>query len=163
LGPVPAAFEIKVSVNVPSSSVVAGELSDTPTLVFWVGTSVAARPVKLIDGVTIVNVRVKSWVAFGRTPLEAVMVIGKLPPVFAAGAPLNSPVAVLNVTPPGSAPLSLNVGAGKPVTVTVKEQAVLTVHVVLLALVMAGAWSTVRVKFWVAFGRTPLLAVIVIG
>jgi hypothetical protein len=52
LGPVPAAFGIKVSVNVPSSWVVAGALSDTPTLVFWVGTGVAARPAKLIDGVT---------------------------------------------------------------------------------------------------------------
>jgi hypothetical protein len=83
--------------------------------------------------------------------------------VFAAGVPLTTPLAVLNVTPLGSAPLSLNVGAGKPVAVTVKEQAVLSVHVVLLALVMAGAWSTARVKLWVAFGRTPLLAVIVIG
>ena len=33
--------------------------------------------------------------------------------------------------------------------------------VVLLALVMAGAWSTVSVKVCVALGLTPLLAVMV--
>ena len=33
----------------------------------------------------------------------------------------------------------------------------------MLAEVMAGAASTVRVKAWVAFGLTPLLAVMVIG
>jgi hypothetical protein len=82
--------------------------------------------------------------------------------VFAAGVPPSTPAA-LSVTPLGSAPVSLNVGGGKPVAATVKEQAVLSVHVVLLALVMAGAWSTVRVKLWVAFGRIPLLAVKVIG
>ena len=36
--------------------------------------------------------------------------------------------------------------------VTVKLPAVPTVKVVLLALVMAGAWFTVRVKVWVASG-----------
>ena len=59
----------------------------------------------------------------------------------------------------GSAPLSLKVGVGLPVAVTVKEPAVPTVNVVLLALVMAGAWLTVRVKFWVALEPTPLAAV----
>jgi hypothetical protein len=33
----------------------------------------------------------------------------------------------------------------------------------LLALVIVGAWLTVRVKLCVAFGVTPLLAVMVIG
>ncbi len=33
----------------------------------------------------------------------------------------------------------------------------------MLALVMAGAWSTTSVKACVAFGETPLEAVIVIG
>ena len=83
--------------------------------------------------------------------------------MFAAGVPLSTPVAALKFTPLGSTPLSLNVGAGEPVAVIVKEQAALTVHVVLLALVMASAWLMVRVKFWVAFGRIPLLAVKVIG
>ena len=35
------------------------------------------------------------------------------------------------------------------------------VNVVLLALVIAGAWPTVSVKLWVALGGTPLAAVIV--
>ena len=50
-----------------------------------------------------------------------------------------------------------------PVAVTVKVPAVPTVKVVELPEVMAGAWSTVRVKLWVAFGRLPLVAVMVIG
>ena len=51
------------------------------------------------------------------------------------------------VTPVGSAPVSVNgVGIGKPVVVTVNVPAVLTTNVVLFALVIAGAWSTVRVK-----------------
>ena len=51
-----------------------------------------------------------------------------------------------NDTPLGRAPLSVSAGVGKPVVVTVKLPAVPTVKVVLLALVMAGAWVTVRVK-----------------
>jgi hypothetical protein len=66
--------------------------------------------------------------------------------VFAAGVPLTTPLAVLNVTPLGSAPLSLNVGAGEPVAVTVNEPAVPTVKVALLALVMAGARFTVWLR-----------------
>ena len=38
-----------------------------------------------------------------------------------------------------------------------------TVKVVELPEVMAGAWSTVSVKLWVASGLTPLVAVMVIG
>jgi hypothetical protein len=52
-----------------------------------------------------------------------------------------------------------NVGVGTPVAVGVKLPAVPTVKVVELALVMMGIWSTVRVKLWVAFGSTELLAV----
>jgi hypothetical protein len=43
----------------------------------------------------------------------------------------------------------------------VNDPATPTVNAVVLALVMAGAWSTVKVKLWVALGETPLLAVIV--
>src|SRR5712692_6732653 len=86
-----------------------------------------------------------------------------MPPVFAAGVPLSTPVAAVKVTPLGSVPVSLSVGAGLPVAVTVKLPAVPTVKVALLALVMAGAWLTVRVKLWVALVPTPLLAVKVIG
>jgi hypothetical protein len=51
-----------------------------------------------------------------------------------------------NVTPLGSAPVSVKDGVGAPVAVTVKLPAVPTVNVVLLALLIAGAWLTVSVK-----------------
>lgn len=82
--------------------------------------------------------RVKLCVAFGETPFEAVTVIGYEPPVPAAGVPLKSPAEV-NVTPLGSAPVSLNVGAGKPVAITVNEPAVPTEKLVVFTLVIAGA------------------------
>ena len=47
-------------------------------------------------------------------------------------------MVALNVTPLGRVPLSLSVGVGTPVVVTVKVPAAPTVKVVLLALVMAG-------------------------
>jgi len=56
--------------------------------------------------------------------------------------PLSTPAA-LKVTPLGRAPVSVNVGVGKPVAVTVNDPAVPTTKVVLLALVMVGAWLTV--------------------
>ena len=52
---------------------------------------------------------------------------------------------------------------GNPLVVTVNVPARASVNVVVLVLVMAGAWLTVRVKDWVALGVTPLLAVIVMG
>jgi hypothetical protein len=67
------------------------------------------------------------------------------------------------VTPLGRAPVSLNVGAGKLEAVTLKEPAVPTVKVVLVALVMDGAWFTVSVKLWTEFEPTPLLAVMLMG
>ena len=60
-----------------------------------------------------------------------------------AGVPLRTPVAALNVTPLGSAPVSLSVGAGDPVAVTVNVPAEFTVNAVLFALVIAGAMPTV--------------------
>ena len=80
----------------------------------------------------------------------------------AAGVPERTPAA-LNVTPEGRGPVSENVGAGFPVAVTVKAPAAPTLNVVSATLVMPVAWSTVRVKFCVAFAPTPLLAVIVKG
>ena len=74
---------------------------------------------------------------FGETPFDAVMVIGYVPPVFAAGVPPNRP-AELKVTPLGSVPVSLNVGAGKPVAVTANEPTVPTVKAVVAPVVMAG-------------------------
>jgi hypothetical protein len=95
--------------------------------------------------------------------LVALKVIEYVPPVPAAGVPLRTPVVVLNVTPVGSAPVSLNVGAGNPVAVTVKVPPVPTVKVVLLALVMAGGWPTVSVKFCTASAPMPLCAVNMMG
>ena len=73
------------------------------------------------------------------------------------------PVAAVNVTPEGSAPDSESVGAGEPVAVTVNDPAVPAVKVALGALVIAGAWFTVRVKLCVALAPTPFCAVIVMG
>jgi hypothetical protein len=81
-------------------------------------------------------VNVKFCVAFGEVPFCAVKVIGNVP--LAVGVPLRVPA--LNVTPSGSAPDSLMLGAGVPVAVTVNEPAVPSTKVVLFALVMAGAW-----------------------
>ena len=83
----------------------------------------------------------------------------------APGVPLNTPVVALNVTPLGSVPVSLRVGVGEPVAVTVNVPAVPTVNVVLFALVIAGACAaafTVSVNVCVALLPTPLLAVNVI-
>ena len=57
----------------------------------------------------------------------------------AAGIPLRVPVAAENVTPAGSAPVSLTVGVGVPVAVTVNVPAVPTKNVMLLALAIPGA------------------------
>jgi hypothetical protein len=65
----------------------------------------------------------------------------------------------VKVTPPGNTPASTKEGAGKPVVITVNDAELPTVNVVLLGLVIAGASSTVKVKFWVALVPTPLLAV----
>ena len=46
---------------------------------------------------------------------------------------------------------------------TVKREGVPVVNVAEAGLVMTGAWSTVRVKDWVASGSTPLAAVMVKG
>jgi len=91
--------------------------------------------------------------------LVALKVIGYVPPVPAPGVPLRTPVAGVNVTPAGNAPVSLKVGLGVPVAVTVKVPGVPTVNVVLLALVITGAVFTVSVKLWLAGVPTPLVAV----
>ena len=88
------------------------------------------------------TVRVKPWLADVPTPLLAVMVREYVPPLPDAGVPLSIAVPFplsTNVTPLGSAPVSVRVGVGDPVVVTVKLPAVPTVNVVVLALVMLGA------------------------
>ncbi len=109
----------------------------------------------------------KLCVAFGVTPLFAVIVIGKVPPAVGVPASVAVPLLLLvNVTPAGNAPSSvidIDALVGTPVVVTVKVPAWLIVKVVLFALVIVGAWFTVSVKLCVALGAMPLLAVIVIG
>ena len=71
----------------------------------------------------------------------AVIVNAYVPAVPDAGVPLNVAVPfplLTNVTPLGSAPVSVRDGVGDPVAVTVKLPAVATVNVVVLALVIAG-------------------------
>jgi len=68
--------------------------------------------------------------------LVAVKEIGNVPAVV--GVPLSTPLAAVNVTPPGKVPLSVSVGVGVPVAVIVKEPAMPTVNVVLFALVKVG-------------------------
>jgi len=105
------------------------------------------------------TVSVKFWVAFEPTPFAAVMTIAYVLPVPAAGVPLSTPVVVFKVTPDGKAPVSLNIGAGKPVAVTVKVPPVPTVNVAIVPLVNTGVASTVNVKLCDAVVPTPLLAV----
>ena len=67
------------------------------------------------------------------------------------------------VTPLGSAPVSvitMLAFVGNPVVVTVNVPATPSLKVALFALVIAGDWITVRVKFWVASGAIPLDAFI---
>lgn len=78
----------------------------------------------------------------GAIPFDAVITIGYVPPVPAAGVPLSTPVDVLKFTPFGTAPDSEKVVAGVPVAVTVNEPAVPTSKVRLFALVIAGGWPT---------------------
>jgi hypothetical protein len=109
-----------------------------------------------------VTVSVKFCWAAVPMPLLAVKVRGYVPLVPAAGVPLSVPVPLAlaaNVTPLGSAPDSVREGAGVPVVVTVNVAATPTANVVLFALVIAGAWSTVNVKDCEAGVPTPLLAV----
>lgn len=65
---------------------------------------------------------------------------------------------LVKVTPEGSAPLSVKAGVGYPVVVTEKDPAAPTVNVLLEALVMEGAWSTVSVNDWAALVPMPLAA-----
>src|SRR4051812_40473871 len=82
-----------------------------------------------------------------------------MPPAPVAGVPDSTPADALNVTPPGSVPVSERTGTGKPVAVTLRAPAVPAVNVVALELVIAGGWLTVIVKGCTAFGLMPFCAV----
>ena len=56
--------------------------------------------------------------------------------------------------------MKLKPAVGKPLVVTLNESVDWPIaKVAVAALVKASGWSTVSVKFWVAFVPTPLLAV----
>ena len=61
---------------------------------------------------------------------------------------MPSPLST-KVTPDGSAPLSLSAAVGNACEVTVNVPLWLTGKLVVLPLVIVGAWSTVSVKLWV--------------
>src|SRR5439155_21204221 len=83
-------------------------------------------------------VSVKLWFAVP-TEFVAVNVIGYVPAVPAAGVPESTPVVALNVTPLGRPPVSLSVGVGFPVAVTVNDPDAPTTNFTALVLVTAGA------------------------
>src|SRR5262245_1299983 len=85
-----------------------------------------------------------------------------MPPLAAAGVPLNVPVPVplsTNVTPAGRTPLNVIAGGGKPLVVTVNDPAAPAMNIVLAALVIAGASFTISMNVCVAFGGMPFAAV----
>ena len=84
------------------------------------------------------TVRLKVWFAMGETPLAAVNATVKGDPAAVGGVPLRRPVAESRLAHEGN-PVALNVGAGKPVAVTVKLPARPVEKMALWALVMVGA------------------------
>jgi hypothetical protein len=64
------------------------------------------------------TVKMTSWLAGDPMPLAAVRLIGYLPTLPAAAAPVYAGAALLNDRPEGMVPLSVTVGFGKPVTPT---------------------------------------------
>ena len=78
------------------------------------------------------------------------------------GVPDNVPVAD-RLTPVGSGPVSVKVGVGEPVAVTVNVPFEPTAEVASGSLVITGAEPTIRSKLWMPGPATPLLAVMVTG
>jgi hypothetical protein len=119
---------------------------------------------KLVIVGAAITFSVKDCVAFGVTPLLAVIVMGEdpvdvaVPEIVAVPLPLS-----WKVTVPGKLPTSVSTGTGAPVVVTENVPLAPAVNVTLLALVIVGAntWTAWIVKDCVAFGVTPLVALIV--
>ena len=89
-----------------------------------------------------------------------------MPEVPAAAVPASVPPPValrVNVMPAGSVPVTVAVARGKPVLVTVKVLATPTPKVAEAALVIAGAWFTVKVNDCTAGAPLPLDALNVNG
>jgi hypothetical protein len=72
-------------------------------------------------------------------PFEAVIVIWKFPAKLAVPAMVAVPLWLsTNVTPPGKEPVSVKLGVGVPLVVTVNEFAIPAMNVALLVLVIDG-------------------------
>src|SRR5262245_54279726 len=85
-----------------------------------------------------------------------------MPPLAAAGMPLNVPVPLplsTNVTPAGRTPLIVRAGNGKPLVVTVNDPGLPARNAVPAALVMAGDSFTVNVNACTLSAPTPFDAV----
>ena len=128
----------------------------------WPTVKVAALALVIVGGWF--TVRVKGWPAGAPTPFVAVNVNAYAPPVAAAEVPLRVPVPLplsTYVTRFGRAARALRViaGVGNPVAVIVNEPGTPTANETALALVMAGAWFTVRMKAWAAVVPTTFWAV----
>jgi hypothetical protein len=96
---------------------------------------------QVMVGVAWLTVRVKFCVASAPTPLCAVIVMGNMPAVPAAGVPLRvaDPFPLLvNARPVGRAPVSLSVDAGIPDAMNANVAAVPTTNVALLAEKIVG-------------------------
>ena len=114
--------------------------------------AVSVTAAALVNTGALATVRVKAWLA---VPVEfrAVKVSGYGPWAAAVGVPDRVAVPLLlavNVTPGGSVPARLSVGAGVPLVVTVKLNALPAVAVADAALVMASPLLTVSWKLCVA-------------
>ena len=99
------------------------------------------------------TVSVKPWLAAEPTPLPAINVMGYVLPVPVAGIPPKVPVPFplsVKVTPLGSGPDSVRLGAGEPVAVTGNAPVVPATNVTVFTLVIAGAWLTMMSSTWVA-------------
>jgi len=130
----PGSVPVSVKAGVGEPVVITVNVPGVPT--------VNAVLVPLVITGAVFTVRVKLCAAGVPTPLLAVKLRGYMAAVPDAGVPLNVPVPLplsTKVTPLGSAPVSVRADTGKPVVITVNEEDVPTVNVVLLALVMTGA------------------------
>ena len=108
-----------------------------------------------------------NWAAaeVGDVPAGVTTVTLTTPPAMSAGLTTVIVVSVTTVRPvPGVVPKSTAVAPVKPVPVIVTRVPPAAGPLVGLRPVTEGrAWATVRVKFWVASGSTPLAAVMVNG
>ena len=97
----------------------------------------------------VTTLRLKAWLT-SPLALAASKVRGVVP--VAVGVPARVAVPLFSV------PVHPSEGAGNPVVVTVKENALATITESEAALVMAGAELTSMIRVWVATGSIPLVA-----